>query len=53
MQFWEFIFIISCGIVFYNYGGYAILAASAINSFTRKIPIPPGSCNMPGEHRSP
>jgi biofilm PGA synthesis N-glycosyltransferase PgaC len=47
MQFWEFIFIISCGIVFYNYGGYAILAA-ALNSFTRKIPIPPGSPALPG-----
>ena len=26
MQFWQFVFWISCGIVFYNYAGYAVLA---------------------------
>jgi biofilm PGA synthesis N-glycosyltransferase PgaC len=26
MQFWQFVFWISCGIVFYNYAGYALLA---------------------------
>ena len=40
MQFWEYIFIISCAIVFYNYAGYAILAA-ILNLFIRKIPNPP------------
>jgi len=34
MQFWQYIFIISCAVIFYNYAGYAILAA-ALNTFMR------------------
>lgn len=35
MQFWLYIFILSCAIVFYNYAGYAILTA-ILNGFMRK-----------------
>jgi len=34
MQFWQNIFFISCALVFYNYAGYAILAA-VLNTFMR------------------
>src|SRR5438445_4745034 len=34
MHFWQYIFFISCAVVFYNYAGYAILAA-ALNTFMR------------------
>ncbi|HEY8972228.1 MAG TPA: glycosyltransferase family 2 protein [Puia sp.] len=34
MQFWQYLFIVSCAVVFYNYAGYAILAA-VLNSFMR------------------
>jgi len=34
MQFWQYLFIISCALVFYNYAGYAILAA-VLNTFMR------------------
>ncbi|HVU56504.1 MAG TPA: glycosyltransferase family 2 protein [Puia sp.] len=34
MQFWQYIFFISCAVVFYNYAGYAILAA-VLNTFMR------------------
>lgn len=34
MQFWQYIFFISCAVVFYNYAGYAILAA-ILNTFMR------------------
>ncbi|HVV03292.1 MAG TPA: glycosyltransferase family 2 protein [Puia sp.] len=34
MQFWQYIFFTSCVLVFYNYGGYAILAG-LLNAFMR------------------
>jgi len=37
MQFWEYIFIVSCSVVLYNYAGYAFLAA-LFNTLSRKIP---------------
>jgi len=40
MHYWEYIFFISCFIVFYNYAGYAIIAFS-LNRIKRKIKTPP------------
>jgi len=34
MQFWQYIFFTSCALIFYNYAGYAILAA-VLNTFMR------------------
>jgi biofilm PGA synthesis N-glycosyltransferase PgaC len=48
MQFWQYIFIISCALVFYNYAGYAILAA-LLNKFVRTKDKPdPNSPLTPG-----
>lgn len=41
MQVWQYIFIISCLIVFYNYAGYAMLAYF-LNALTKKKSIPSG-----------
>ncbi len=39
MQFWEFVFLLSCFLVFYNYAGYALLAY-VITLLTRNRVIP-------------
>src|ERR1700759_432282 len=39
-MFWEYIFFISCFLIFYNYGGYAIIAW-LINKIRRRSGHPP------------
>jgi len=47
MQFWQFVFWISCGIVFYNYAGYAILAWLFTRLAGKYKTIPPPSNYLP------
>src|SRR6187402_2805286 len=40
MQYWTAILVLSCFIIFYNYAGYAIIAA-ILNKLKKPFPLPP------------